>query len=56
LKAVQILSNVAGLRSERGVDQKVRGLRGAPSRLGQVHAYQTISTSRALSTMLKNQE
>jgi hypothetical protein len=51
----QILSNVAGLRNEQGVDQKVRGLQGVPSRLGQVHAYQTISSSRALSAMLKNQ-
>jgi hypothetical protein len=35
--------------------RRVGGLRGVASRLGQVHAYQTISTSRALSTMLKNQ-
>ena len=31
------------------------GLQGVPSRLGHVHAYQTISSRRALSAMLKNQ-
>ena len=55
LQGAQILSNFAGLRNEQGVDQKVRGLQGVPSRLGHVHAYQTISSSRALSAMLKNQ-
>ena len=35
--------------------RRVRGLQGVPSRLGHVHAYQTIS-SRALSAMLKNQK
>jgi hypothetical protein len=35
--------------------RRVRGLQGVPSRLGHVHAYQTISSRRALSAMLKNQ-
>ena len=34
---------------------EVRSLQGAASRLGHVHAYQTISSRRALSAMLKNQ-
>lgn len=34
---------------------RVRGFQGVPSRLGHVHAYQTISSRRALSAMLKNQ-
>jgi hypothetical protein len=55
VEGAQIVSNVAGLRNERGVDRKVRGLQGVPSRLGHVHAYQTISSRRALSVMLKNQ-
>ena len=32
-----------------------RGLQGGPSRVGHVHAYQTISSRRALSVMLRNQ-
>ena len=40
---------------DRAALGRVRGLQGAPSRLGHVHAYQTISSRRALSMMLKNQ-
>jgi hypothetical protein len=50
-----LLPDRARFRNERGVDQKVRGLQGVPSRLGHVHAYQTISSSRALSATLNNQ-
>lgn len=45
----------SSLRNERGVDEKLRGRQRAPSRVGHVQAYQTISSSRALSAMLKNQ-
>jgi hypothetical protein len=48
-------ARVAGFKKERGVDQKVRSFQGVASCLGQVQAYQTISSSRALSVMLKNQ-
>ena len=41
--------------TDRAALGRVRGLQGAPSRLGHVHAYQTISSRRALSMMLKNQ-
>ena len=34
---------------------KVRGLQGVPCRLGHVYVYQTISSRRALSVMLKDQ-
>ena len=40
---------------DRAALGRVRGFQGAPSRLGHVHAYQTISSRRALSMMLKNQ-
>ena len=55
VEGAQSLSNIAGLRNERGVDPKIRGLQGVLSRLGHVHAYQTISSKRALSAMLNNQ-
>ena len=59
--AYQGKANVLGFfaRQAQSTDRaalgRVRGLQGAPSRLGHVHAYQTISSRRALSMMLKNQ-
>jgi hypothetical protein len=41
--------------ADSAVLDRVRGPQGAPSRLGHVHAYQTTSSRRTLSTMLKNQ-